>query len=241
MIARTLFALLSALALASCTAGGPGSTLKPPGTAFATSPDAVDASVILASTTQLMEAQDYRVAPLDVLEITVFQVAELDTRAQVNSVGAITMPLIGQVPVAGRTTSEIEAELARRLGATYLRNPRMTVTVAESKSQRVTVDGAVRKPGIFPVEGDVSLQQAIALAEGLAEVADPSGVFVFRNRDGRRDVARFDLTAIRRGNVDDPQLQAGDIVMVDESGLRTVLRDLRGIVPIAGLFRPLMF
>ena len=85
----------------------------------------------------------------------------------------------------------------------------------EYNSQRVTVDGAVIKPGIFPITGKMSLLQAIALAEGLSKIADPTGVVVFRQVNGQRMAARFDLKQVRGGRTADPNLVAGDIVMVD--------------------------
>lgn len=109
--------------------------------------------------------------------------------------------------------------------------------VKEYNSQRITVDGAVNKPGIFPTTGQISLLQAIALAEGLTVIADPSGVLLFRTVDNKRMAARFDIREIRGGKVDDPILQAGDIVMVDESAARTTLRDIKDALPISGLFR----
>lgn len=107
----------------------------------------------------------------------------------------------------------------------------------EYNSQRITVDGAVKKPGIFPTTGQISLMQAIALAEGLSTVADPSGVLLFRTVDNKRMAARFDIRQVRSGKVSDPMLQAGDIVMVDESAARTTLRDIKDALPLSGLFQ----
>ncbi len=179
---------------------------------------------------------DYRISPLDLLEISVFQVAELTRTVQVNTNGLVALPLVGTVQAGGKTTSELESDIAKSLGDKYLQSPQVTVFVKEYTSQRVTVDGAVKKPGIFPSTGGLSLLQALALAEGLNEVADPGGVLVFRVVDNRRMAARFDLTAIRKGKADDPLLKAGDIVMVDESAARTTLRDLKSALSLPGIF-----
>ena len=84
------------------------------------------------------------------------------------------------------------------------------------------------------------LREAIALAEGLAVIADPSGVMVFRTAGNKRMGARFDITKVRSGQVNDPMLQAGDIVMVDESSARTTLRDIKEVLPLSGLFTMLL-
>jgi polysaccharide biosynthesis/export protein len=183
---------------------------------------------------------DYKIAPLDVLEITVFGVADLNRTVQVSSSGLISLPLIKSVRAGGRTQAQIEKEIAAKLEAGYLQSPQVSVFVKEYNSQRITVDGAVNKPGIFPTTGKVSLLQAIALAEGLNTVADPSGILLFRTVDNKRLAARYDLKAIRSGKVQDPMLQAGDIVMVDESATRTTLRDVKDALPLTGLFQLLL-
>lgn len=180
--------------------------------------------------------EDYKISPLDVIEISVFQVDELTRTAQVNTSGQISLPLIGVVTAGGKTTGELEATIAKKLGEKYLQSPQITVFVKEYTSQRITVDGAVKKPGIFATTGRLSLLQAVALAEGLNEVADPTGVLVFRTVNNRRMAARFDINAIRKGATDDPFLMAGDVVMVDESSTRTTLRDIKSALSIPGLF-----
>lgn len=180
--------------------------------------------------------EDYKIAPLDVIEVSVFGVKDLDRAVQVSTSGMISLPLIKQVKAGGKTSSQLEREIATKLEAGYLQSPQVSVFVKEYNSQRVTVDGAVKKPGIYPTTGKVSLLQAIALAEGLSDVADPSGILLFRNVGNKRQVARFDLKQVRSGKMNDPILQAGDIVMVDESSTRTTLRDIKDVMPLSGLF-----
>jgi polysaccharide biosynthesis/export protein len=183
---------------------------------------------------------DYKIAPLDVIEVSVFGVKDLDRTVQVSSSGMISLPLIKAVKAGGRTQAQLERDIAAKLEASYLQSPQVSVFVKEYNSQRITVDGAVRKPGIFPTTGEVSLLQAIALAEGLTELADPSGILLFRTVDNKRMAARFDLKAVRTGKVSDPMLQAGDIVMVDQSAARTTLNDVKNVLPIGGLFQLLL-
>ena len=180
--------------------------------------------------------EDYRISPSDVVEVSVFGVADLTRTVQVSTNGAISLPLIKTVQAAGKTASELEFIIAAKLEATYLQSPQVSVFVKEYTSQRITVDGAVNKPGIFPTTGQLSLLQSIALAEGLNNVADPTGILVFRTVGNQRMAARFDLKKIRAGKSQDPMLLAGDVVMVDQSAGRTTLRDIKDAVPLTGLF-----
>ena len=90
--------------------------------------------------------------------------------------------------------------------------------VKEFASQRVTVGGAVNKPGIFPMTSRLTLLQALALAEGLDDVASERNVMVFRGAGGKRQFARFDVAAIRgRRAAPIPELLGEDVVVVDTS------------------------
>ena len=99
---------------------------------------------------------------MDVLEISVFKVPELSKSVQVADTGTINMPLLGEVPAAGKTAQEIEQDLTRQLGAKYLKNPQVTVFVKDHNSQMVTIEGAVMKSGH---DARVSLLTGKALAQ----------------------------------------------------------------------------
>lgn len=248
-IRSALMFLLVAFVLAACAGGGPkiggeGNFAETGGsngaTALNASASSSAAKIFAANAApgQGSEANDdYKIAPLDLLEISVFGVADLNRSVQVSSSGMISLPLIKTVKAGGLTSSQLEQSIAQKLGKTYLQSPQVSVFVKEYNSQRITVDGAVMKPGIFPIVGKVSLLQAIALAQGLNSVADPSAVIVFRTVENKRLAARFDLKQVRSGKIDDPFLQAGDIVMVDESAARTTIRDISSALPISGLFQ----
>jgi polysaccharide export outer membrane protein len=180
---------------------------------------------------------EYRIGPSDLLSVTVFQTKDLDRDVRVDNAGQVSLPLIGTVEAAGRTAHELEADLAARYGTRYLQNPQISVFVKEFASQRVTVDGAVGKPGIYPLTTRLTLLQAISLAEGLDENASEHNVFVFRNVQGKRQFARFDLEAIRNGSNDDPDIQGEDVIVVDTSGGKVFLQNLIKVVPIVGIWR----
>lgn len=184
----------------------------------------------------LMGSTDYRVGPLDVLDVEVFGVPDLTKSVRVTVGGEITMPLVGTVPAAGKTVGELQTEIATRLAAGYLENPQVTVFVKEYKSQRVTVEGAVKEPGIISLTDRTSLLQIIAMSKGLDELANPSGIVIYRNIDGKRYAAKFDIREIRAGRLVDPEVLGNDIVVVDFSGPRSNLRDFLYTVPLFALF-----
>ncbi|WP_158637261.1 polysaccharide biosynthesis/export family protein [Arenimonas daejeonensis] len=177
---------------------------------------------------------DYRIGALDLLQVSVFQLEDLDREVRVNSSGMISLPLIGTVAAGGKTVPELEQEIAKQLSEEFLQNPHVSVFVKEFTSQRITVEGAVNKPGIFPITGKTSLLQAVAMSEGLTILADPTAVVVFRTIEGKRMAALFDLRAIRAGNAEDPLVYGDDIIVVDQSGGKTAIKaitdTLRGFV-----------
>lgn len=182
----------------------------------------------------------YKVGPQDVLDVTVFKAPELSRQVQVAESGTIGMPLIGEVAAAGRTAQEIEREIAQRLGASYLQSPQVSIFVKEFNSQRITVEGAVKKPGVFPYRGRATLIQSIALAEGIDQAVASTEIVVFRQVDGRRHAARFDLEEIRSGTVPDPAIQPGDVVLVNTSGAKSAFNNFVKVLPMATVFVPLL-
>lgn len=181
-------------------------------------------------------ADTYKLAPLDTISVTVFQVPDLSQNYVVDLAGNVTMPLIGNVGAIGLSTSELAGLIQRRLGQKYLNNPNVTVALKESASRVVTVDGSVRQPGVFQATGPLSLLQAVAMAKGLDDLANPRRVAVFRTIGGKRMAAAFDLTDIRRGKEADPAIYAGDTIVVDGSGVKKAERDILQALPVASIF-----
>lgn len=175
----------------------------------------------------------YKIGPLDVLDISVFKVPDLTKEVQVAEDGSINYPLIGDTPAAGKTAHELEQELTKKLGSKYLRDPQVTVFVKEYNSQRVTVSGAVKTAGVYAIKGSTSLMQVVAMAGDIDLTTDSGDVVVFRNIDGQRSAARFDLDAIRSGKAADPQVEPGDVVVVDSSATKIAFHNLISALPIA--------
>ena len=175
----------------------------------------------------------YKLAPLDTVSVMVFQASDLSRDYEIDQSGRLTMPLIGRVDAVGVSTAELGQRLAKQLDQKYLRNPNVTVTLKSSASRVVTVDGSVKQPGIYPATMSLSLVQAIALARGTDELANPRRVAIFRTIGGKRMAAAFDLTDIRRGKEVDPPVYPGDTVVVDGSGVKKAQRDLMQSLPLA--------
>ncbi|MFO1352891.1 MAG: polysaccharide biosynthesis/export family protein [Gammaproteobacteria bacterium] len=170
--------------------------------------------------------EDYRVGPQDLLDVNVFGVKELSGTVRVDARGFITLPLIGQVEAGGLTSSELEKRIADKLGENYLQNPNVTIFIKEFASQRVTIEGAVGRPGIYALSGATTLLQAIALAGGLGQLAAADDIKLFRGgAQGQKTMFSFDLGKIRKGEMQDPVLQGNDVVVVNKSGSREFLRD----------------
>lgn len=181
---------------------------------------------------------DYKISPLDTLKISVFQVPDLSGDFEVDLTGHIALPLVGNVRAADLTTAELDQRLTQKLGEKYLQSPDVAVGVKSSSTRVVTVDGSVRQPGVFPVTGQMTLLQVIAMARGADENANPRRVAVFRQIKGQRMAAAFDLTSIRRGQMEDPKIYSGDIVVVDGSSVKAMQRELLNAIPILSVFRP---
>ncbi len=179
---------------------------------------------------------DYRLGPADVVDIEVYGLPELTRSLRVNSRGMVSLPLLGPIRAAGKTVSELEDEITTLLADDYLQDPQVTVFVSAYTSQKITIEGAVKTPGIYPLSGNTSLLQAIVVAGGVSELANPKGIIIFRVIDGKRMAAVFDLGAIRGGNAEDPRVYGDDLIVVDQSGSKSAWQSLLKVVPVAGMF-----
>jgi len=230
-MARALWLFLlvcCAVSLTACGAGGRGGPIPYEVKSFG----APDAPVVASI------SEDYKISPLDTLSIEVFKAADLSKDYQVDLTGNIFVPLVGEVKAAGLTPRQLQAGLVQRLGKDLYESPQVSVGVKSSSARNITVDGAVGAPGMYAVNGPVTLLQVIAMAKGTSETANPRRIAVFRQLQGQRMAAAFDLTAIRRGGAEDPQVYAGDIVVVDGSSLKAAQKEILQALPLLSIFRP---
>jgi polysaccharide export outer membrane protein len=162
------------------------------------------------------EAGEYIIGSDDILQINVYREEELNRKVKVSSDGQISFPLIGKVKVEGFTVPELEKLLNEKLRE-YLKQPHVTVFIEKYGS--FSIIGAVNKPGSYPLEGAVTVLQAISLAGGFTPIASPGGVKILRKEGEEEKVIEVDVGAITRGGdmSKDIPLQRGDTVVVPES------------------------
>ena len=173
-------------------------------------------------------AKDYRIGPNDLLDVEVLDLDKDNARrtVRVNAAGSVSLPLIGAVVVAGLTAQQAESHIAERYAEKYLQNPQISVFIKEFTTERISVDGAVVKPGIYPLTGQITLLRALALAGGFAPIALSTEVKLFRvNEKGERQVATFDVDLIRAGTNDDPLIKGDDLIVVQRNPNRILFRD----------------
>lgn len=183
-----------------------------------------------------------RLQPFDSLEVSVLQLPELNRTLEVNSAGVISLPLAGDFTVVGKTTKEVAADIAERLGRHDLQNPQVTVALKDASQGTVslkdaarrgfTVEGSVAMPGVYSVYGPTTLLQGLALAHGIDQYADERHVTIFRDVGGRTHGAVYNLTAIRNGRVDDPPIYPKDTIVVAGSRSKHFVRDFGPLIPL---------
>jgi len=161
------------------------------------------------------EAAAYYVAPGDVLKIAVWKEPELSGDVFVRLDGMITVPLVGDVKAAGKTTEQIATEVRTRLRP-FLEMPQVTITVSQAVSARFYVIGEVTTSGAFPLTGRITVLQALALAGGFREFAKRERIVVVRERRGERKAIPFNFRDLEAGiNLEQNiAVEAGDTLIV---------------------------
>lgn len=183
---------------------------------------------------------DYRISAFDSIDISVYGESDLSVKGQqVDTTGVLTLPLVGPVPAAGKTASELGHEVERLFAQKYLRNPQVTVTVDKSVTQKVTVQGEVTAPGVYELKGPTTLLETLSLAKGELRSAKLDQVVVFRTINGQRMGAIFDVRTIRAGSANDPRILGNDVVVVGYSQARRNWEDIMRVLPVFNTFRPL--
>lgn len=158
-------------------------------------------------------AEGYVVGPRDVLDVRVYGEENLTGSFVVGADGTIAFGFADRQFVAGKSAEDIEADLSAVLASTYLVNPQVDVEVAEYRSQRVEVLGAVKTPGTFYLEGPTTLSQLLGRA-GNVDTERSSREVRVRHLDGTTDVVRVDDLLANGG--DGLRVRPGDVVTVPE-------------------------
>jgi polysaccharide export outer membrane protein len=156
----------------------------------------------------------------DTVRITVFRYPDMTTEGRLTEDGKITVPLVGEVPLSGKTPDEAGKEIADRLKkGKFLVNPQVSVAVVQTRSRQVSILGQVAKPGRYPLEGtSARLTDIIALAGGLQPTAAEI-VTVVQNRNGRSQRIDVDVPAIMSGSAEakNVEVQNGDTIYVNRA------------------------
>jgi polysaccharide export outer membrane protein len=166
------------------------------------------------------------IGPFDRIAVKVFRAPDFAGSYEVSGAGTITLPLVGTLRAEGETPDQLGAEIASRLRAEYLLDPQVSVEIERSNSQQVTLEGELKKPGVYPITGQSTLLASIAKAEGTTEYSKLSEVVVFRNVGTKRMAALYDLELIRLGTYPDPRVYGGDVIVVGDSPARRRFHDI---------------
>jgi polysaccharide export outer membrane protein len=165
------------------------------------------------ATSRPWHEQEYRLGAGDKLRIEVYKQDQLSQSLQIRPDGKITLPFIGDVPAAGKTSVELRDSLTTALKE-YVTNPVVTVMVQEATSAQIHVIGEVEHPGTQVMAGPRTVLQALAEAGGLTEFADRGGVHVLRNTSTGMQNIPFAYKEALKGRVEPLYLQPGDTVVV---------------------------
>lgn len=179
----------------------------------------------------------YLLRPADQISVTVLREPELSLpTVRIGVEGNVSVPMLGSIPAAGMTAKQFEQDVTRRLAAIGLKEPMVSVNIAEYASHMVTVEGAVERPGVYTFQPGARLSAAIALASGPKRTAKLDQVAVFRESPEGIMLAKFDYAAMRQGTMIDPVLQPGDRVVLGTDGLSVFWADLLQALPVFGVF-----
>jgi polysaccharide export outer membrane protein len=184
-----------------------------------------------------VDLAEYRIKNDDILQIVVYQVPDFSRDAQVDGSGNIVLPLLGAIPAEKRTVRELEVDLTKRLKARYIQNPQVSISVKDAVGLRVTITGAVVKPGVISVRGRVTLMSAISQADGFGDTADKSSISVIRNTDSGRAIAHFNADAILAGTDVDPIVYGGDTIVVNDAWGKVAWKNLGTVTGTAATAR----
>lgn len=164
-----------------------------------------------------VDHQSYHIGVGDLLQIEVYDEPDLTKEVRVLTDGFISLPLLGSLQAESLTVKDLQDRITKLLAAKYLVNPQVTVFVKEFSN--VFVFGEVKSPGTFPIYGNMTVFEAITLAGGFTEVANPAKIKVVRHERGQEKSFEVDITRLtKKGDTSqDLELKANDRVIVPRS------------------------
>jgi polysaccharide export outer membrane protein len=204
---KNLFRLLTPVALAALIAAHPSAQGQKP--AVPALPEANGAPAARGADV----STDYRLVAGDKLRIEVYKDTQLSQSLQVRPDGKITLPLVGDVPAAGRTSTELRDAIAGSLKE-YIANPVVTVIVVETVPPVIYVMGEVNSPGPQPLAGQISVLQALSAAGGFKDFAKTKDIRIQRRTGSGLTTLRFNYKDAINGRSKPIYLQPGDTIIV---------------------------
>jgi polysaccharide export outer membrane protein len=159
------------------------------------------------------QSPDYRLGPGDKLRVEVYKDAQLSQSLQVRPDGKITLPLVGDLQASGLTPLELRDKLTDALRE-YVTNPVVTVIVVEAVPPLVYVIGEVGTPGSIPLNGPMSVLQALAMAGGFRDFANTKKIQILRRTSRGQQRIAFNYKEALAATGPPMMLQAGDTVVV---------------------------
>src|SRR5688500_3964757 len=171
------FASLSLAVVLSAVVGAQAAPQKPAAPAGPAAPGATVGTA--GATARPNTMPDYKLVAGDKLRIEVYKDAQLSQNLQVRPDGKITLPLVGDIPAAGRTSNELRDVITTSLKE-YNTNPVVTVIVVETVPPTIYVMGEVNNPGPQPLNGEVTVLQALATAGGFKDFAKTKDIRIQR-------------------------------------------------------------
>ena len=161
-------------------------------------------------------SDDYRLGPGDKLRVEVYKDTQLSQSVQIRPDGKITLPLVGDVQAAGKTTAELDEDITRELKV-YMNNPSVTVIVVEATAATAYIIGSVNHPGAVALQGPITVLQGLALAGGLTDWANRKGIRILRKSSSGTQTIAFNYNdAIKGSSAAATILRAGDTVVVPD-------------------------
>jgi polysaccharide export outer membrane protein len=200
----TTIGFLSALALMFSTTGWAQQTARP-----------LQAGAPAANGTAAALPPGYMIGAGDVLSIVVWRDKDMSADVTVRPDGKISLPLINEIPAAGSTPEELRARVTEAAGK-LVADPDVTVLVKEIRSRNVYITGNVAKPSTYPMNGEMTVLQLIAVAGGLQDWAKSDKILVVRTEGGKQHFFRFNYKAVveQSRTADNIVLKPGDTVVV---------------------------
>ena len=163
---------------------------------------------------------DYRIGPLDTVNVIVWRNPELSMSVPVRPDGKITTPLVDDLPALGKTPTQLQRDMEKAL-VKYIRDPVVTVVVttfAGPANEQIRVIGEATKPQVLPFRSQMTLLDVMIAVGGLTDFADGNGARIFRVADGGKlySVRLRDL--VRRGDITaNVDMRPGDILISPQS------------------------